>query len=75
MSIEMLGPVPKFGLGTFRLKDQVVTDSVRMALAAGYRAIDMAQGYGNEAEIGKVLGESGLVRDALFITTKIMPPN
>lgn len=75
MSIEMLGPVPKFGLGTFRLKDQIVTDSVRMALELGYRAIDTAQGYGNEAEIGKVLGQFGLPRDELFITTKIMPAN
>ena len=75
MSTEMLGLIPKFGLGTFRLKDQVVMDSVRMALEAGYRAIDTAQGYGNEAEIGQVLSESGLSSDALFITTKIMPPN
>lgn len=75
MTLDMSGSVPKFGLGTFRLKDQVVTDSVRMALELGYRAIDTAQGYGNEAEIGKVLGESGVSRDALFITTKIMPPN
>ncbi|WP_407571546.1 2,5-didehydrogluconate reductase DkgB [Deinococcus altitudinis] len=75
MTTEMFGSVPKFGLGTFRLKDQVVTDSVRMALELGYRVIDTAQGYGNEAEIGKVLTESGLPRDELFITTKIMPPN
>ncbi|GGR23960.1 2,5-didehydrogluconate reductase DkgB [Deinococcus ruber] len=75
MTVEMLGSVPKFGLGTFRLKDQVVTDSVRMALELGYRAIDTAQGYGNEAEIGKVLGESGVPRSDIFITTKIMPPN
>lgn len=45
--------VPPFGLGTFRLKDQVVRDSVRDALDLGYRAIDTAQGYGNEAEIGR----------------------
>ena len=75
MSLELFGSVPKFGLGTFRLKDQVVMDSVRMALEAGYRAIDTAQGYGNEAEIGQVLGEYGLPRDELFITTKIMPAN
>lgn len=45
--------VPALGLGTFRLKDQVVIDSVRTALEIGYRAIDTAQIYGNEAEVGK----------------------
>lgn len=75
MTTELFGSVPKFGLGTFRLKDQVVMDSVRMALDLGYRAFDTAQGYGNEAEIGRVLAESGAPRSELFITTKIMPPN
>ena len=42
-------PVPALGLGTFRLKDQVVIDSVTHALSLGYRAIDTAQIYGNEA--------------------------
>ncbi|WP_049417189.1 aldo/keto reductase, partial [Stenotrophomonas maltophilia] len=47
--------VPAFGLGTFRLKDQTVIDSVRNALAVGYRAIDTAQIYGNEAEVGQAI--------------------
>ncbi|GHG22966.1 2,5-didehydrogluconate reductase B [Deinococcus indicus] len=75
MSTDKFGSVPKFGLGTFRLKDQVVMDSVRAALDLGYRAIDTAQGYGNEAEIGEVLAESGIHRDELFLTTKIKPDN
>ncbi len=67
--------VPPFGLGTFRLKDQVVRDSVRDALELGYRVIDTAQGYDNEGEIGKTIADSGVKRDELFITTKIKPDN
>ncbi len=67
--------VPRFGLGTFRLKGDVVRDVVRMSLELGYRAIDTAQGYENEAEIGEVLQESGLPRAEVFLTTKIKPAN
>ncbi len=63
--------VPAFGLGTFRLKGQTVIDSVRHALDVGYRAIDTAQIYHNEADIGQAIAESDVPRDALFITTKI----
>lgn len=63
--------IPTFGLGTFRLQDQVVIDSVRNALSLGYRAIDTAQIYGNEAAIGQAMAESGVPRDDLFITTKV----
>ncbi|MDO9405217.1 MAG: 2,5-didehydrogluconate reductase DkgB [Polaromonas sp.] len=63
--------IPAFGLGTFRLKDQVVIDSVRTALELGYRAIDTAQIYGNEAQVGQAIAESGVARDALFLTTKV----
>ena len=44
--------IPAFGLGTFRLQDQVVIDSVSTALELGYRAIDTAQIYENEAAVG-----------------------
>jgi 2,5-diketo-D-gluconate reductase B len=63
--------IPAFGLGTFRLKDQTVIDSVRNALDVGYRAIDTAQIYGNEAEVGQAIAESGVARGDLFLTTKI----
>ena len=43
--------IPQFGLGTFRLKDQAVIDSVKTALDVGYRAIDTAQVYENEAAV------------------------
>lgn len=67
--------IPAFGLGTFRLKDQVVIDSVRNALDLGYRAIDTAQIYGNEAEVGQAIAESGVPRSALFLTTKVWTEN
>lgn len=67
--------IPAFGLGTFRLKDQVVIDSVRNALDVGYRAIDTAQIYGNEAEVGQALAESGVPRQDVFLTTKIWISN
>lgn len=67
--------VPQFGVGTFRLQGKVVEDSVRNALEVGYRVIDTAQIYGNEAEIGRVLKEKNLPRQDLFITTKIWVEN
>ena len=67
--------VPAFGLGTFRLKDQVVIDSVTNGLEIGYRVIDTAQIYGNEAQVGEAIAESGVPRDELFITTKIWTDN
>lgn len=63
--------IPAFGLGTFRLKGQVVIDSVKTALELGYHAIDTAQIYGNEAEVGQAIAESGVPREQLFLTTKI----
>ncbi|PNY80952.1 2,5-didehydrogluconate reductase DkgB [Deinococcus koreensis] len=67
--------VPPFGLGTFRLKGQVVRDSVRNALELGYRAIDTAQFYDNEGEIGETIAQSGMGRSELYVTTKIKMPN
>jgi len=63
--------IPAFGLGTFRLKGQTVIDSVRNALDVGYRAIDTAQIYGNEAEVGQAIADSGVARDDLYLTTKV----
>lgn len=63
--------IPAFGVGTFRLQGQTVIDSVSQALELGYRAIDTAQIYQNEAEVGFAIAETGIARDELFITTKI----
>lgn len=67
--------VPSFGVGTFRLEGEVVKSSVLNALEVGYRVIDTAQVYGNEASIGEALVQSNLPREELFITTKIWVDN
>ncbi|WAT09073.1 2,5-didehydrogluconate reductase DkgB [Rouxiella badensis] len=67
--------IPAFGLGTFRLKDQIVKDSVSTALALGYRAVDTAQIYDNEGAVGEAIAESGIPREEIFITTKIWIEN
>lgn len=67
--------VPNFGLGTFRLENEVVIASVKNALDVGYRVIDTAQIYGNEAAIGQAIAESGINRQDLYITTKIWVEN
>jgi 2,5-diketo-D-gluconate reductase B len=67
--------IPAFGLGTFRLQGRTVIDSVRNGLGLGYRLVDTAQIYGNEAEVGEAIAESGVARKDLFITTKIWTEN
>ena len=67
--------IPAFGLGTFRLQGQVVIDSVRNGLALGYRVVDTAQIYGNEADVGEAIAGSGVRRGDLFLTTKIWVDN
>jgi 2,5-diketo-D-gluconate reductase B len=67
--------IPAIGLGTFRLKDQQVIDSVSTGLELGYRHIDTAQIYGNEAEVGQAIAGAKLPRKDLFVTTKIWTDN
>ena len=67
--------IPSLGLGTFRLQDQVVIDSLRNGLELGYRHIDTAQIYGNEAAVGQAIADSGVARDELFVTTKVWTDN
>ncbi|WP_411024655.1 aldo/keto reductase, partial [Salmonella sp. s55962] len=59
----------------FRLKDDVVIASIKDALDLGYRAIDTAQIYDNEAAVGQAIKESGVARDDLYIITKIWTEN
>ncbi|STQ14040.1 Methylglyoxal reductase, acetol producing / 2,5-diketo-D-gluconic acid reductase B [Enterobacter cloacae] len=62
--------IPALGLGTFRLKDERCYRIVKTALELGYRAIDTAQIYENEAAVGQAIEESGVPRNELFITPK-----
>jgi diketogulonate reductase-like aldo/keto reductase len=64
--------VPALGFGTWRLRGAEAREGVRHALELGYRQIDTAQAYDNEAEVGKGLVESGVPRGEVFLTTKIM---
>ncbi|MDQ0138387.1 2,5-diketo-D-gluconate reductase B [Neorhizobium galegae] len=63
--------LPKIGLGTWSLRDQVCVDAVASAIELGYRFIDAAAFYGNEIEVGRAVRESRVSRDDLIISTKI----
>lgn len=65
--------MPLVGLGTYSLRGKTCVDAVRTALTMGYRKIDTAHIYGNEAEVGKGIAESGIPREQLFIATKLYP--
>ena len=65
--------VPKIALGTWMIDDDKVGEAVVAAIKLGYRHIDTAQFYENEAEIGRALRDSEIVRSEVFVTTKIMP--
>lgn len=67
--------MPRLGMGTFRLKGNVAYESVKTALEVGYRHIDTAQIYGNEAEVGQAILDSGIDRAELFVTTKVWNSN
>lgn len=63
--------VPALGLGTWRLSGEQCARSVELALGMGYRHIDTAQMYGNEAEVGRGIKSSGVDRGDLFLVTKV----
>ena len=64
--------IPVLGLGVFRSKDGEETyNAVRWALDAGYRHIDTAAVYRNEASVGRAIEDSGIPRDQIWITTKL----
>ncbi|MEV8195600.1 aldo/keto reductase [Rhodococcus pyridinivorans] len=63
--------IPQLGFGVFQIPEDETTAAVSAALETGYRHIDTAAIYGNEAGVGRALADSGLSRDELFITTKV----
>jgi diketogulonate reductase-like aldo/keto reductase len=67
--------MPLLGFGTWQIPDNEATEATANALEAGYRHIDTATGYQNEAGIGKALAASDLPRDSIFVTTKMPPDN
>lgn len=65
--------MPIYGLGTYSLHDEECKNSVTAALNSGVRLIDTAHAYGNEAEIGEAIRDSGIPREEIFVITKLYP--
>jgi diketogulonate reductase-like aldo/keto reductase len=72
-TVKLRGGVemPMIGFGTWQVSGRKGREATRFALEAGYRHIDTATMYGNETEVGRALGESGIAREDVFITTKL----
>ncbi|MGP9807039.1 2,5-didehydrogluconate reductase DkgB [Halomonas sp. AOP12-C2-37] len=69
--LMMQNVIPNPGFGTFRLEGETLKQSIHAALEAGYRHIDTAQFYGNEAEVGEAIHDSDVHRSDIFLTTKV----
>lgn len=65
--------LPLIGFGTWELDHQTAYESVRAALDVGYRHIDTATLYRNEADVGRAVKDGGVDREQVFITTKLRP--
>jgi len=63
--------IPALGYGTWQLDEGAVPEALGAALDAGYRHIDTAHAYGNEAAIGRVIADADIARDELWITSKL----
>ncbi|MFN3866580.1 MAG: aldo/keto reductase [Demequina sp.] len=63
--------IPQLGFGTYLVPPEETAATVGTALEVGYRHIDTAQGYSNEAEVGEAIANSGLARDEVYITSKL----
>lgn len=67
--------MPVLGYGVFQVSPEECVRCVKEALACGYRSIDTAQAYHNEAKVGQAIKESGVARADIFLTTKIWISN
>ena len=63
--------MPVLGFGTFMLAGEICEDAVASAIKAGYRMLDTAEAYGNEAAVGNGIVKSGIDRKELFLVTKV----
>src|SRR6476620_11908202 len=63
--------MPILGFGVFQIPEEETQAAVEAALAAGYRHLDTAASYGNEAAVGAAIKASGIAREELFVTTKL----
>jgi 2,5-diketo-D-gluconate reductase B len=71
--VKKIGPIPQMGYGTWNRPGAECYRGVIAALGAGCRHIDTAEGYGNEQDVGRAIADSGVQRDAIFLTTKVAP--
>lgn len=65
------GSFAELGLGTYKLRDEQGIDAIVAGIRTGYRVLDSAVNYENEAEVGEAVRRSGLDRDELIVTTKV----
>ena len=65
--------MPLVGFGTYQLSTEQAEEAVALALQAGFRHIDSAEGYHNEEGTGKALAACGIPREEIFVTTKVFP--
>ncbi|HEY7455464.1 MAG TPA: aldo/keto reductase, partial [Thermoleophilaceae bacterium] len=63
--------IPQLGFGVFQIEPEETVEAVTTALEVGYRHIDTAEMYGNEAEVGEAIRASGLDRSEVFVTSKL----
>ena len=67
--------IPIIGFGTYKSVGNEGVQSIKNALAKGYRLIDTAAAYDNEEEVGKGIAESGIGREEIIVTTKLWREN
>ncbi|AUS78669.1 oxidoreductase [Actinoalloteichus sp. AHMU CJ021] len=64
--------IPQLGFGVFQVPPEEARQTVATALRTGYRSIDTAKAYSNESGVGQAVAESGLPREDVFVTTKLL---
>ena len=70
IALRDAGQIPQLGFGVFQIPPADTVEAVTLALQAGYRHIDTAAAYRNEAEVGQAIHASALDRGDIFVTTK-----
>lgn len=73
--MKRVNGIPILGFGTYPLSSDEADRAIATALELGFRHVDTAQMYGNEAEVGRALERSGIARGDLYIVTKVDPGN
>jgi 2,5-diketo-D-gluconate reductase A len=64
--------MPQLGFGTWQLDEQAAERATALALRVGFRSVDTSEAYGNERGVGRAVRDSGLAREEVFVTTKVL---